>query len=133
MSAELSTAIAAANAASPFNMHFGFEVMQAGDGEASLGIDALPAALNHAGTLHAGVTAGLLDTVAGYAAASVAGNVVTVGLTINYIAAAKGHRFVATASVVKAGSRQVFVDARLVEASQPEVPVATASVILTRI
>lgn len=126
-------AIDGVNAASLFNRYFGFEVVDVGEGSAVLAIDARAEAINHAGTLHAGVTAGLLDTVTGYAAGSVAGNVVTVGLTVNYIGAGKGACFVAHATVVKAGSRQVFVEARLSEAGEPERLVATASVILTRI
>ena len=133
MSVDLKAALNAANSASPFNRHFAFEVGAVGEGAAEVHIDARAEAFNHAATLHAGVTAALLDTAAGYAAATVAGNVVTVGLTVNYMAAARGPKFIARASVVKAGQRQVFVDARLFEAGEPERLTATASVILTRI
>lgn len=133
MTAEtLRTAIDAFNLASPFNQHFGFEVASLGDGVAAIRLAARPEALDHAGTLHAGVTAALLDTVAGYAAATQAGGVVTVGLNVSYISAAKGQAFEARAEVSKAGSRQVFVEARLYGLDDGEKLVASAAVILTR-
>ncbi len=122
-------AITGFNAASPFNAFFGFAVGAIGDGSATLNINVRPEAINHAGTLHAGVTAALLDTAAGYAAATVAGNVVTSGLTIAYLAAARGAAFTARADVVRAGKRQIFVEARLYGTDR-ETLVATASAIL---
>lgn len=125
--------IDAVNAASPFNRHFGFEVASLGKGTATIRLQAMPEALNHAGTLHAGVTAALLDTVAGYAAATLAGGVVTVGLNVSYIAAARGQAFEARAEVARAGGKQVFVDARLYAVDAGEMLVGSAAVILTRL
>jgi len=133
MTDTIRAALDAANRASPFNRFFDFRLIETASGSATLAMTARDEARNHAGTPHAGMTAGLLDTAAGYAAATVAGNVVTVGLTVNYVAASKGTEFVAHATVVRAGSRQVFVDARLIEPATdatPERLIATASVIL---
>ncbi|HZG47368.1 MAG TPA: PaaI family thioesterase [Allosphingosinicella sp.] len=59
--------------------------------------------LNHPGALHAGVQAALLDTACGYAAGTVAGNVVTLQLNLQFLSSAKGDRFEARARVTKAG------------------------------
>lgn len=103
----------AANAASPFNALAGFEIAHIGDGEVTLTAPADPRLLSHAGLLHAGVQSALIDTACGYAAATVAGNVVTVQMSLSFVAAAQGERFEARARVTKAGRTQIFAEAQL--------------------
>ena len=84
-SADFGAALAAVNAASPFNGLAGFEIVSAQAGAVTLALDMQSGAegtklLNHAGALHAGVQAALLDTACGYAAGTLAGNVVTLQL-----------------------------------------------------
>ena len=110
---EASAAIAAVNALSPFNSWAGFEVESAGDGAATLRLTDRSELRQHAGFLHAGVVAALLDTAAGFAAATVAGNVATSQMSVSFLAPARGEVFLATARVLKAGKRQVFVAAEL--------------------
>lgn len=128
------TALDAANAASPFNQLVGIEIAEAGAGRATLGLAVRPDHLNHAGVLHAGVQAALLDTAAGYAAASEAGNVVAVQIGINLLGPARAERFEARARVVRAGKRQLFAEASLhAVAGGGEELVATATVVLARV
>lgn len=63
--------------------------------------------------MHAGVQAALLDTAAGFAAATIAGNVVTLHLGLTFLASAKGEAFEARAKVVKTGKVNLFVDVEL--------------------
>jgi uncharacterized protein (TIGR00369 family) len=129
----LKQGILAVDAASAFNAAQGFEIAALADGQATIKMTASATALNHSKALHAGIVAGLLDTVAGYAAATVAGQVVTVGLNIAYVSASSGPTFEARADVIRAGRTQVFVDARLFAIGETEKLIATANVILTRI
>jgi uncharacterized protein (TIGR00369 family) len=129
----LKQAMQAVNLASAFNQAHGLEIAALAEGQATIRMTAGNDALNHAKALHAGVAAGLLDTVAGYAAATVAGQVVTVGLNIAYVSASSGPVFEARAHVIRAGRTQVFVDAKLFAMGETEKLIATANVILTPI
>lgn len=129
----LKMALDAANAASPFHRITGFEVVAAEQGRAELAFASEPDLLNHAGALHAGVQCAALDTVAGYAAATLAGPVVTLQFTTSFLSSAKGERFLASGRVVKAGKNQLFVEASLVATRDGEERlVATASAVLSR-
>ena len=75
---DFGAALTAVNAASPFNGLAGFEIVSAQAGAVTLGLDMQSGAagaelLNHAGALHAGVQAALLDTTCFYAAEPAAG------------------------------------------------------------
>mgnify|MGYP002777018328 CR=1 FL=1 len=130
----LKLALEAANAASPFHRVTGFAVAEADQGSARLHFENRPELLNHAGALHAGVQCAALDTVAGYAAATIAGPVVTLQFTTSFLSSAKGERFEAEGRVVKAGKNQLFVDARLLAVRDgKERLVATATAVLTRV
>lgn len=126
-------AIQAINKASAFNQEQGFEVSALSSGRATIKMEAKVASLNHAQTLHAGIAAAMLDTAAGFAAATVAGPVVTVGLSVAYVAASNGPCFEARADVIRAGRTQVFVDVKLFAVGDTKKFIATATVILTRI
>jgi acyl-coenzyme A thioesterase PaaI-like protein len=67
----------------------------------------------YAGFLHAGLIGALLDTVSGFAAATVAGRVLASHFSVNCISPAVGQAFVARGRVVKAGRKQVFAAAEL--------------------
>lgn len=130
----LRIALGAFNAASPFNRWAGFEIVAAEPGKATLALLARVELLNHADALHAGVQSALLDTAAGYAAGTLAGNVVTLQLSLQFIAAAKGDRFEARAEVVRAGKKQVFAEARLFAIIGGDAMlVASASLVLARL
>ena len=119
------------NAASPFNAWAGFEVAAAGEGAAELVLIVRPDLLQHGGFLHAGVIGGLIDTACGFAAATVAGNVLASQYQVMCYAPAVGERFVARAKVTRAGKRQVFATAELfAERAGEEKLVAGGSAVL---
>jgi uncharacterized protein (TIGR00369 family) len=127
-------ALEAANKASPFHGVTGFAVDHAASGEARLSFEVRPELLNHAGALHAGVQCAALDTVAGYAAATLAGPVVTLQFTTSFLSSAKGERFLASGRVVKAGKSQLFVEASLIALRDGEERlVATAAAVLSKL
>lgn len=101
------------NAASPFNAWAGFELLSATGGSAELAVVARPDLLQHAGFLHAGVIGAMIDTACGFAAASVSGNVLASQYQVMCYSPAVGERFVARATVARAGRRQVFANAEL--------------------
>lgn len=104
----------AINGTAGFNRWAGFEVVSAASGEAELRMRFRKEDMGqYAGFLHAGLIGALLDTVSGFAAATVAGRVLASHFSVNCISPAVGHAFVARGRVVKAGRKQVFAVAEL--------------------
>ncbi|WP_395351149.1 PaaI family thioesterase [Variovorax sp. UC122_21] len=106
--------IQALNRTAAFNRWAGFEVVRAENGEAELRMAWREADMGqYAGFLHAGMIGALLDTVCGFAAATVAGRVLASHFSVDCMAPALGRVFVARGRVVKAGRKQVFTAAEL--------------------
>ncbi|MDN4587197.1 phenylacetic acid degradation protein [Xenophilus aerolatus] len=106
--------ITAINASAAFNRWAGFEVTQAADGQAELQLAWRAEDMGqYAGFLHAGLIGALIDTVCGFAAATVSGRVLASHFAVNCLAPAVGERFVARGRVVRAGRKQVFTTAEL--------------------
>lgn len=106
--------IQAINKTAAFNRWAGFEVTSAANGEAELRMNWREEDMGqYAGFLHAGMIGAMLDTVSGYAAATVAGRVLASHFSVNCISPAIGRAFVARGRVVKAGRKQVFAVAEL--------------------
>lgn len=123
------------NAAPPFNAGAGMEIGAGAPGAVTLGCAVAPGLLNHAGALHAGVQAALIDTTCGFATGTVAGAVVTAQMSLSFLAPACGARFEARAHVVKAGRSQVFAEAELFAFAEggEERLVATGTAVLVRV
>lgn len=106
--------IQAINKTAAFNRWAGFEAVSAANGEAELRMNFREEDMGqYAGFLHAGLIGALLDTVSGFAAATVAGRVLASHFSVNCISPAVGRAFVARGRVVKAGRKQVFATAEL--------------------
>jgi uncharacterized protein (TIGR00369 family) len=106
--------IQALNRTAAFNRWAGFEVVRAEKGEAELRMAWREADMGqYAGFLPAGMIGALLDTVCGFAAATVAGRVLASHFSVDCMAPALGRVFVARGRVVKAGRKQVFTAAEL--------------------
>lgn len=101
--------IQAVNRSAAFNRWAGFEVVRAEQGEAELRMAWREADMGQ----YAGLIGALLDTVCGFAAATVAGRVLASHFSVDCIAPALGRAFVARGRVVKAGRKQVFTAAEL--------------------
>jgi uncharacterized protein (TIGR00369 family) len=123
--------VVALNASAAFNRQAGFEVVSAGSGTAELRLPWHADLGQYAGFLHAAMIAGMIDTACGFAAYTVAGDVLASHFSVNCLALAAGDSFVARAAVVKAGRSQVFVHAELFASSGgDERLVATGDAIL---
>ncbi|WP_299788110.1 PaaI family thioesterase [uncultured Marivita sp.] len=90
----------------------GAQLIQAGDGSATITAPILPGAMQQQGFGHAGLTFSIGDSAAGYAALTlipVHQEVVTAEIKINLLAPAKGDRLIARGRVVKPGRRLIVV------------------------
>ncbi|MFL1527421.1 PaaI family thioesterase [Pseudomonas sp. O230] len=97
------------NSTSAFNRWAGFDVTRTEPGVVELTMAFREADMaQYAGFLHAGLIGALLDTACGFAAGTVAGNVLASHFSVNCLAPAVGEVFIARGQVVKAGKKQVF-------------------------
>lgn len=119
------------NASAAFNRWAGFEVVHVGPGEVELRLPWREDLGQYAGFLHAALIGGMIDTACGFAASTVAGQVLASHFSVNCLAPAVGEVFVARARVVKAGRKQVFTTAELfAESAEGRKLVATGDAIL---
>ncbi len=132
MNVPLLERLIAVSALAAFNNWASFEVAYAEPGRCGLEMRWRPEFGQYAGYLHAGLVAALLDTSCGFAAATIAGQLVTSQMSLCFVAPAVGRSFRADGALVRAGRRQVFSEARLYARSEAETLVATASAVLLR-
>ncbi|KAF0803355.1 thioesterase superfamily protein [Alcanivorax xiamenensis] len=97
----------------PFNNWLNLEVHRIESGEAELHLRWRDEFAQYSGFLHAALIGGLIDTACGFAAASQAGNVTASQFSVRCLRPAVAETFVVRARVLKAGRRQVFVNAEL--------------------
>jgi uncharacterized protein (TIGR00369 family) len=120
------------NATAKFNSWLGLKVLSASEEGVEIEIQWKEDLGQYAGFLHAGVIAGLIDTVCGFAAAVVVGRVLASHFSVNCLRPAVGTRFVARGRVTKPGRRQAFCSASLFafDDNAKETLVATGQTIL---
>lgn len=113
---------------SGFTRHLGVEPITCWQGVAELRVVIREDMTQHHGYAHGAIVGMMADNACAWAAASVVGDVVTGGYTINFLNPAIGTHLYAKGMVVKAGRRQVIVCADVwAEADGKEqVHVATA-------
>lgn len=80
-------------------------------GESELVIELAPHLTQHHGFAHGGVIGAAADNACAWAAASVAGDVVTSSYTLHFLGPALGERLRAKGRVIRAGKRQVTAGA----------------------
>lgn len=95
-----------------FNAWCGFDLMAAGGGQVILEADVRADMTQHHGFAHGGVIGALSDTACSWAAATVAGDVMSASYTIQFHAPATGKRLKVHGSVIKQGKRNVSVEAK---------------------
>lgn len=122
----------AINQRAAFNQWAGIEVTRAEAGLAEICMPWRPEVGQYAGFLHAGLIGALIDTACGFAAATVAGQVLASHYAVNCLRPAVGDKFTARARVVKAGKTQVFTHCELfAESNGSEKLVATGETLLS--
>ncbi|UQN09968.1 PaaI family thioesterase [Deinococcus sp. QL22] len=96
---------------SAFTQWIGTRLRRFEAGKVEIEIDLRPNMTQHHGQAHGAVIGYLADTVSAWAAASVAGDVVTAEYKLNFLAPARGETLWARGEVLRAGKRQVVVRA----------------------
>jgi uncharacterized protein (TIGR00369 family) len=95
-------------ARTPFAMWIGVAIERYGSGEVQIEVPLKRELTQHHGFCHGAVVGFLADSACAWAAASVAGDVVTSEYKINFTAPAIGDRLTARGSVIQASGRQVI-------------------------
>jgi uncharacterized protein (TIGR00369 family) len=113
---------------SGFNRWSGMRLLAAGGGQVCLELPVREEQTQHHGFVHGGIVGALADTACSWAAATVAGDVVTASYTLQLHAPATTALLRARAAVIKQGKRNVSVEAQVyaVDDSGGERRVATA-------
>lgn len=111
---------------SGFSTWLDVEPVRVWEGESELTLTLRPEMTQHHGFAHGAIVGLMADNACAWAGASVAGDVVTGGYTIDFLRPAKGDRLRARGTVVKAGKRQVVVRADVWAESDGEAPVHVA-------
>ena len=96
---------------SGFSTMLGMEPLHCWAGESELAVELRPELTQHHGFAHGAVVGAAADNACAWAAASVAGDVVTSSYTLHLVAPAKGDRLRARGVVLKHGRRQLTVRA----------------------
>jgi len=96
-------------------------------GESELLLELRPEMTQHHGFAHGGIVGLMADNACAWAGASVLGDVLTGGYTINFLRPAKGERLRARGEVIKSGKRQAVVRAEVFAETSGEEPVLVAA------
>lgn len=111
---------------SGFTRFAGIEPLKVWEGESELTVALRDDLTQHHGFAHGAVVGLMADNACAWAAASVAGDVVTGSYTIHFLAPARGERLRAKGQVVKPGKRQVIVRAEVWAEGEGAAPVLAA-------
>ncbi|MDT4839926.1 hypothetical protein FQZ97_737300 [compost metagenome] len=110
----------------------GARIREIGNGIAELEIDVKPELMHqHHGFVHGAIVGFMADSACAWAAASLAGDVVTAEYKLNLLAPAKGERLWARGRVLKGGGRTLVVQADVFAVEQgqeKQVAVALATI-----
>lgn len=119
-------------AITPFARLMGASVREIGDGIAELEVEVKPELMHqHHGFVHGAIVGFMADSACAWAAASLAGDVVTAEYKLNLLAPVKGERLRAQGRVLKASGRTLVVQADVFAIDQgreKHVAVALASI-----
>jgi uncharacterized protein (TIGR00369 family) len=96
---------------SPYTRWVGTQLTHFESGRVEIEVQVRKELTQHHGFAHGAIVGYMADTACAWAAASVAGDVVTSEYKLNLLSPAIGEKLTARADVIKAGSRQVVVRA----------------------
>jgi uncharacterized protein (TIGR00369 family) len=111
---------------SGFSRWLGVEPVQCWEGASELTLAVRPDMTQHHGYVHGAILGLMADNACAWAAASVAGDVVTGSYTISFLAPAKSAALRAKGIVIKPGRRQVIVRADVWSESEVGAPTLVA-------
>ncbi len=96
-----------------FNAWLNLELIAAGQGKCEIALSVTDDMRQHHGFAHGGIVGTLADIATSWAAASIAGDVVTSSYSLQLMGAAKEDRIVAQGDVIKQGPKTVSVQGRV--------------------
>ncbi len=96
---------------SPYTRDLGVRLVRYAPGDVEIQLPIQPRFAQHHGFVHGSLVGFMADTACAWAAASVAGDVVTAEYKLNLLAPAIGDALLARGTVVKVGTRQVVARA----------------------
>ena len=111
---------------SGFSNWLAVEPLKVWQGEAELVLEMRPEMTQHHGFAHGAIVGLMADNACAWAGASMVGDVVPGGYTINFLRPAQGERLRAKAHVIKPGKRQVVVRGDVYAESDGAEPVHVA-------
>lgn len=117
---------AVAIARSGFTSWLAVEPIKVWQGESELVLELRPEMTQHHGFAHGAIVGLMADNACAWAGASVLGDVVTGGYTINFLSPAKGERLRSRGTVLKAGKRQAVVRAEVWSEADGSEPILAA-------
>ncbi|MDJ0642016.1 MAG: PaaI family thioesterase [Erythrobacter sp.] len=112
---------------SGFSNWLQIEPLKVWQGESELVVEIRPEMTQHHGFAHGALVGLMADNACAWAGASVIGDVVTGGYTINFLRPAQGERLRAKGQVIKPGKRQVVVRADVWSEDEVSEPVHVAT------
>ncbi len=110
---QIKAGLKAVSAAQGFNAFLGVALERVAAGEVEITLALRPDLIQHHGFAHGGIIGALADDACAWAAATVLGDVVTSGYSIQFAAPATGTSLRAVGTVLRAGKRQATVEARV--------------------
>ena len=96
-----------------FNAWLDLDLVSAGQGKCEIELQVTDDMRQHHGFAHGGIVGALADTATSWAAASIAGDVVTSSYSLQLMGAAKQDRLIGEGEVIKKGPRNVSVQGRV--------------------
>ncbi len=123
---QVAAALRQVSASGGFNALLGCTLVAVRRGEVDIALDLRPELTQHHGFAHGGVIGALADIACAWAAATVLGDVVTSGYSLQLLAPARGRHLRATGMVLRAGRRQATVEARIYAQAADADPVFVA-------
>lgn len=117
---------------SAFSSWVGAEALRCGDGEAELRVAWRPEFAQHHGFLHGSLVGFIADSACAWAAASVAGDVLTAQYDLRLLSPGVGTHFIGRARVIKSSRRQVVTQAQVFavqDGAEKLIAIATATVL----
>lgn len=114
-------------ARSGFSSWLNVEPIRVWEGESELLLELRSDMTQHHGYAHGAIVGLMADNACAWAGASVVGDVVTGGYTVDFLRPAKGERLRAKGTVIKAGKRQVIVRSDVWAESDGAEPVHVAA------
>ncbi len=101
-----------------YNAWLALDLIAAGNGKCEVAIDVTEHMRQHHGVTHGGIVGSLADTASAWAAATLAGDVVTASYNLQLLGPGRAERLLARAEVLKQGRRSVSATSKIFDVNE---------------